>query len=65
MRVVTEAATKLPRARPITGHHAPPATLVCGAIGVLQAAGRTRVFAMEESSLRRRGLYVLTLVALP
>ena len=57
MRVVTEAATKLPRARPITGHHAPPATLVCGAIGVLQAAGRTRVFGTQASSLRRRSLY--------
>ena len=58
MRFITEAAIKLPRAMPITGHHAPPAPLVCGAIGALQAAGRTRVFGTEESSARRRSLYV-------
>ena len=52
MRVVTEAATKLPRARPITGHHAPPATLVCGAIG--HRSRRPDRAWTDKSSGRRR-----------
>ncbi len=57
MWVAAEAAIELPRTSPISVHHAPPAGPVGCVIGSLREDGRTRVFAAQESSLRRRCLY--------
>ena len=56
MQVARAAGLVLPRTRGTRVRHRLRLALIGSATGALQVDGRTRVFAEEESSLRRRGL---------